>query len=333
MALANGQAAQADEAQTISDLTDASNQAQTPQTASKAQLATSEPASVETVQASQPANIAPVQPQVTTVQAAEQTPTIDQLVEASNPQTQETSVNVLTNATEDQGQAKEYSTEGYGAKMPYTTHEAENASVENGATIQQSTDMESTAVEATNQTYVELPKKNAAVTFNVTEPANALNVRYTIPDGASGQLDVQVNGSSVGNLDLSSHSAWQYLKGDHEYDQAIDGSSARFRFDETRLLLKDIQLKSGDKISLVKKKDDNVPYGIDFIELEQAPAPVAQGENSINIVERVHLPMMIVTTQLPYLRLWKKLKPAENLSIFQKDVSILINKLISKLII
>ena len=286
MALANGQAAQADEAQSISDLTDASNQAQTPQTASTAQLATSEPASVETVQASQPANIAPAQPQVTTVQAAEQTPTIDQLVEASNSQNQETSANVLTNATEDQGQGKEYSTDGYGAKMPYTTHEAENASVENGATIQQSTDMESTAVEATNQTYVELPKKDAAVTFNVTEPANALNVRYTIPDGASGQLDVQVNGSSVGNLDLSSHSAWQYLKGDHEYDQAIDGSSARFRFDETRLLLKDIQLKSGDKISLVKKKDDNVPYGIDFIELEQAPAPVAQSENSISIVDK-----------------------------------------------
>ena len=286
MALANGQGAQADEAQSISDLTDASNQAQTPQTASTAQLATSEPASVETVQASQPANIAPVQPQVTTVQAAEQTPTIDQLVEANNPQTQETSANVLTNATENQGQGKEYSTDGYGAKMPYTTHEAENASVENGATIQQSTDMESTAVEATNQTYVELPKKDAAVTFNVTEPANALNVRYTIPDGASGQLDVQVNGSSVGNLDLSSHSAWQYLKGDHEYDQAIDGSSARFRFDETRLLLKDIQLKSGDRISLVKKKDDNVPYGIDFIELEQAPVPVAQGENSISIVDK-----------------------------------------------
>ena len=286
MALANGQAAQADEVQSISDLTDASNQAQTPQTASRAQLATSEPASVETVQASQPANIMPAQPQVTTVQAAEQTPTIDQLVEASNSQNQETSANVLTNATEDQGQGKEYSTDGYGAKMPYTTHEAENTSVENGATIQQSTDMESTAVEATNQTYVELPKKGAAVTFNVTEPANALNIRYTIPDGASGQLDVQVNGSSVGNLDLSSHSAWQYLKGDHEYDQAIDGSSARFRFDETRLLLKDIQLKSGDKISLVKKKDDNVPYGIDFIELEQAPAPVAQGENSISIVDK-----------------------------------------------
>lgn len=285
MALANGQAVQADEAQSISDLTDASNQPQAPQAVSTAQLATSELAS-ESVQASQPANIMPSQPQVRTVQAAEQTPTIDQVIETGTSQNQGTSANVLTNATEGQGQGKEYNTDAYGAKMPYTTHEAENATIENGATIQQSTDMESTAVEATNQTYVELPKKDAAVTFNVTEPANALNVRYTIPDGASGQLDVQVNGSSVGNLDLSSHSAWQYLKGDHEYDQVVDGSSARFRFDETRLLLKDIQLKSGDKISLVKKKDDNVPYGIDFIELEQAPAPVAQGENSISIVDK-----------------------------------------------
>ena len=260
MTLVHGQVAHADEAQSISDLTNASNQAQAPQTASTAQLATSEPTS-EIVQTSQPVNVMPFQPQVTTVQAAEQTPTIDQVVETGTSQ-------------------------NYGAKMPYTSHEAENATIENGATIQQSTDMESTAVEATNQTYVELPKKDAAVTFNVTEPANALNVRYTIPDGASGQLDVQVNGSSVGNLDLSSHSAWQYLKGDQEYDQAIDGSSARFRFDETRLLLKDIQLKAGDKISLVKKKDDNVPCGIDFIELEQAPAPVAQSENSISIVDK-----------------------------------------------
>lgn len=285
MTLVHGQVAHAEEAQSISDLTNASNQAQAPQTASTAQLATSEPTS-EIVQTSQPVNVMPFQPQVTTVQAAEQTPTIDQVVETGTSQNQETSANVLTNATEDQGQGEEYNTDNYGAKMPYTSHEAENATIENGATIQQSTDMESTAVEATNQTYVELPKKDAAVTFNVTEPANALNVRYTIPDGASGQLDVQVNGSSVGNLDLSSHSAWQYLKGDQEYDQAIDGSSARFRFDETRLLLKDIQLKAGDKISLVKKKDDNVPCGIDFIELEQAPAPVAQSENSISIVDK-----------------------------------------------
>ena len=84
MALANGQGAQADEAQSISDLTDASNQAQTPQTASTAQLATSEPASVEPVQASQPANIMPAQPQVTTVQQLNRLrPLIDWLRQAT----------------------------------------------------------------------------------------------------------------------------------------------------------------------------------------------------------------------------------------------------------
>ena len=117
MALANGQAVQADEVQSISDLTDASNQAQTPQTTSTAQLATSEPLSVETVQTSQPANIMPSQPQVTTVQAAEQTPTIDQVVETGTSQNQGTSANVLTNATEDQAQGKEYSTDAYGCTM------------------------------------------------------------------------------------------------------------------------------------------------------------------------------------------------------------------------
>ena len=79
----------------------------------------------------------PSQPQVRTVQAAEQTPTIDQVIETGTSQNQGTSANVLTNATEGQGQGKEYNTDAYGAKMPYTTHEAENATIENGATIQQ----------------------------------------------------------------------------------------------------------------------------------------------------------------------------------------------------
>ena len=43
--------------------------------------------------------------------------------------------------------------------------------------------------------------------------------------------------------------------------------------------------------------------------------------------------MMIVTTRLPYLRLLMKPRPVENLSIFQRDVSILTSKLILKLII
>ena len=52
-------------------------------------------------------------------------------------------------------------------------------------------------MEASDQTYVALKEKGDGVSFKVNEPANALTVRYTVPDGASGQLDVRVNGHSV----------------------------------------------------------------------------------------------------------------------------------------
>ncbi len=58
----------------------------------------------------------------------------------------------------------------------------------NGAANQQSTDMESTAVEAITKPGNELPKKKDAAVTNVTEPANALNVQ--LYNNASGQLDV-----------------------------------------------------------------------------------------------------------------------------------------------
>ena len=92
--------------------TDASNQAQTPQTASTAQLATSEPASVESVQASQPANMLLSHRLPLFKQLNRLRPLINWLG-ASNLQTQETSANVLTNASEDQGQGRGYSTDGY----------------------------------------------------------------------------------------------------------------------------------------------------------------------------------------------------------------------------
>lgn len=182
--------------------------------------------------------------------------------------------------------ANTYDSSNYGAKVPYTTYEAEDAQLANGASQQASDDVDSTAVEASNQKYVELPNEGSSVTFQVTKPANALNVRYTVPDGTTGQLDVQINGNSVATLDLNSASSWQYLVGDKEQDSASEGARARFRFDEAHTLLSNVQLQAGDKITLVKKKGDNVAYGIDFIELEEDQGPKAQPENSISITDK-----------------------------------------------
>ncbi|EHI75418.1 alpha-1,3-glucanase [Streptococcus criceti] len=179
-----------------------------------------------------------------------------------------------------------YDSSNYGANLPYTGYEAEQGTLANGAKEEASTDVDSTAGEASEQKYVELPNQGSSVSVQVEAPANAINVRYTIPDGTSGQLDVQVNGNSVANLDLSSSSAWQYLDTDVENDSPTTNSRARFRFDEVHSLLKDIQLKKGDTLTLVKNSADNVAYGIDFIELEQAGDPIAQADNAISIASK-----------------------------------------------
>ena len=223
---------------------------------------------------------------VTSGQTSSQTATEQDQTAPSQVETENTQEVAQTGPAPASAAVNSYDSSNYGAQLPYTTYEAEDAQLANGANQQASDDVDSTAVEASNQKYVELPNEGSSVTFQVQKPANALNVRYTIPDGTTGQLDVQVNGNSVATLDLNSASSWQYLVGDKEQDSASEGARARFRFDEAHTLLNNVQLQAGDKITLVKKKGDNVAYGIDFIELEEAQGPKAQPENSISITDK-----------------------------------------------
>ena len=223
---------------------------------------------------------------VTSGQTSSQTATEQDQTAPSQVETENTQEVAQTGPAPASAAVNSYDSSNYGAQLPYTTYEAEDAQLANGANQQASDDVDSTAVEASNQKYVELPHEGSSVTFQVQKPANALNVRYTIPDGTTGQLDVQVNGNSVATLDLNSASSWQYLVGDKEQDSASEGARARFRFDEAHTLLNNVQLQAGDKITLVKKKGDNVAYGIDFIELEEDQGPKAQPENSISITDK-----------------------------------------------
>ena len=95
-----------------------------------------------------------------------------------------------------------------------------------------------------------------------------------------------MNGHSVQQLDLSSSSNWQYLNDKGVHDSAQADTRARFQFDEVHSLLPGIQLQKGDVVSLVKNKADDVHYGLDFVEFEQAPDPIAQGDNAINIISK-----------------------------------------------
>ena len=175
----------------------------------------------------------------------------------------------------------------YGANLPYTRYEAEEASRSEGTSLERSDDLESTAIEASGQSYVALTSKDSSVDFTASVPGNALDLRFTLPDHASGRVDVRVNGESAASLDLSSETAWQYVGGDHVYDepgQAPSATSARFRFDEAHTLL-NRQVHKGDHIQIVKVGDDQNAYGIDFIELEEALPEISRPSGAVSIAD------------------------------------------------
>lgn len=172
----------------------------------------------------------------------------------------------------------------YGASVPYTRYEAEEASRSDGTTLERSDDLESTAIEASGQSYVALNDKNSSVDFTATAAANALDLRFTLPDHTSGRVDVRVNNETVATLDLSSESAWQYVGGSSVYDESGAGLRARFRFDEVHTLL-GRQVQKGDHVQIVKVGDDQNSYGIDFIELEQAAPAIERPEGAVSIAD------------------------------------------------
>ena len=181
----------------------------------------------------------------------------------------------------------------YGAKLAYTTYEAEQGELKNGIVENHSSSKETdraTAREASGQAYVDLPT-NASVSFIAQADANAVTVRYTVPDGESGKVEVKVNNTVIGTLDLSSKSNWQYLD-NYTYhpnddikvhDTPAADRLARFQFDEVSQLFKDAHINKGDTVTITNL--DSTPVGIDLVDLEKAPDAIRQPENSVSITD------------------------------------------------
>ena len=180
----------------------------------------------------------------------------------------------------------------YGAKLGYTTYEAEQGELKNGVVknAPSSEAEHATAREASGQAYVDLPT-NASVSFIAQADANAVAIRYTVPDGESGKVEVKVNNTVIGTLDLSSKSNWQYLDnykyhpdGDIKvHDTPAADRLARFQFDEVSQLFKEANIKVGDKVTITNI--DSTPVGIDLVDLEKAPDAIKQPENSVSITD------------------------------------------------
>lgn len=175
----------------------------------------------------------------------------------------------------------------YGATVPYTRYEAEEASRSDGTSLERSDDLESTAIEASGQSYVALKDQDSSLDFTATSAANALDLRFTLPDHTSGKVQVYINNDLAATLTLSSETAWQYVYKESVYDEptlAPGTAHKRFRFDEVHTLLNG-QIQKGDHVRIVKVDQNKTEYGIDFIELEQAAPAIERPEGAVSIAD------------------------------------------------
>lgn len=174
-------------------------------------------------------------------------------------------------------------------QLPYTRYESENAALDGGATLQQSPQFIQTdiASEASDQKYVSLTANGASIEWTLTQAAQGVNLRFTLPDdntgaGRTGTLGLYVNGTKVRTINLSSYWAYQYFPAADPVQ--TPGGKTFMRFDEVHFRL-DNPLNAGDKLSIRKDNSDNITYGVDFVELEPVPAALTQPANFLSVTD------------------------------------------------
>lgn len=174
-------------------------------------------------------------------------------------------------------------------QMPYTRYEAENAALNGGAALEQSPQFIQTQIasEASDQKYVSLATNGASVEWTLTQPAQGVNLRFTMPDdntgaGRSGTLGLYVNDVKVRTINLSSYWAYQYFPAADPVQ--TPGGKTFMRFDEIHFRL-DAPMNAGDKLSIRKDNNDAITYGIDFVEVEAVPAALTQPANFLSVTD------------------------------------------------
>jgi hypothetical protein len=189
-----------------------------------------------------------------------------------------------------------------GATVPWTRYEAESGALGNtAALLGPSRAIGDPAGEASGRMAVALRTTGDYVEWTVTAPANALVLRYCIPDAPTGggidsAIAIYRNGGHLQDLAVTSRYSWLYGGDDNDTKDPTSGPP-RHIYDESHTLLS-TPLAAGDTIRVQKDAANTAAYyDIDFIELENV-APLTQPSNSISIVDEGAVPDSSVDSTL-----------------------------------
>lgn len=173
-----------------------------------------------------------------------------------------------------------------GVTEPYVTYEAEDAQT-NGTLVGPSRKYREIASEASGRQAVKLDQVGQYVEMTLTKPANALVLRYALPDawngvGVEAPISIYINGNKQQELTLTSKYSWVYGSYPWSNDPAQQGAH-RF-FDESRTQIG--ELPAGTKLRLQVDQLGAAVYRIlDLVETELAPEPYVKPANFLSITE------------------------------------------------
>lgn len=137
--------------------------------------------------------------------------------------------------------------------------------------------------EASRQCALSLLKDGDFVEWRCEREADGLSLRFSLPDspdgtGQKGTLALYAGSEKLADITIDSYWAWQYTTVANTTDKypdntPADSKFARMRFDEVYIRLPRA-IAEGERFRIVKEDGSDIPYTIDFVELEKIPAPV-----------------------------------------------------------
>ncbi|WP_078857021.1 glycosyl hydrolase family 28-related protein [Streptomyces sp. NBRC 109706] len=176
--------------------------------------------------------------------------------------------------------------EGRGATVPFVEQEAENADYD-GELIGPDRIYGTLPSEASGRQAVTLDAVGEYVEFTLTEPANAMTFRYSLPDSPEGtgrdaEIDLLLNGEAAQSLPVTSKYGWYY--GGYPFNNNPSDTNPHHFYDETRTLFGET-LPAGSTVRLqVSSVADSPSFTIDLADFEVVAAPIARPSGAIDVV-------------------------------------------------
>lgn len=166
---------------------------------------------------------------------------------------------------------------------PYLRYEAEDGFCNASANViynkVETYDQGNLAVEASNLQAALLPGNGDWIEWTLDKKADALTIRFSLPDSADGKgtrqtVAIYDGDTRLCDVELDSYWAWQYILKTYDNEKVPNNTPAdnrypRMRFDEVNLLLPS-PVEAGHRLRIVRESDAADPMTIDFVETEYA---------------------------------------------------------------